>query len=356
MLVELIQMCKDGRSTNRMHQESGKMAEETPTSIADVATRARVSVGTVSNALNHPERVSTATLRRVRAAIDELGWTPSGRARKAPGRLETMGVVLVDASSSRAAVLEGIQERIRRTDVEALTAFTDGDRERLLGALNAFERLGMHSIILESGEGTDQLAESLTSRGTAVVIAGASSSSRLSAAAVDDDAACRLVVEHLLTGGRRRIVLAHDGREPVRSAGRAAAARAAASDSGFDPDAVLIEQVLPGVGAAGGRAGSEFLLDRRVQFDALVFPDDSAAIGAWQNLVEHDRAVPGEVAVVGCGDSPESAALGITTVRLPLHAVGYHCAEMLLTQRRDPRTARLKQVLPVDLVIRNSSR
>ncbi|QJU52580.1 LacI family DNA-binding transcriptional regulator [Herbiconiux sp. KACC 21604] len=325
-------------------------------SIADVAKRARVSVGTVSNALNHPERVSNATLRRVRTAIDELGWTPSGRARKAPGRLETMGVVLVDASSSRAAVLEGIQERIRRTDVEALTAFTDGDGERVRGALNAFERLGMHSVILESGEGTDQLAEALTSRGTTVVIAGATGSPRLSSAAVDDESASRLAIEHLLAGGRRRIVLAHDGREAGRSADRAAAARATVTEAGLDPDAVLIEQLLPGAGAAGGRAASEFLLDRRVLFDALVFPDDASAIGAWQNLDGHGRAVPDDVAVVGCGDSAESSAVGITSVRLPLHAVGYHCADMLLAQRRDPRSARVRQTLPVDLVIRKSSR
>lgn len=332
------------------------MPEETTTSIADVARRARVSVGTVSNALNHPERVSTATLRRVRAAIDELGWTPSGRARKAPGRLETIGIALVDASASRAALLQGVQERIHQTGVEALTAFTDGDHERLLGAVNAFERLGMHSIILESGEGTDSLAESLSIRGITVVIAGQSTSQRLSAATVDDDAACRLAVEHLLSGGRRRIALAYDPREASRSAVRRAAARATVMDAGLDPDVALIELPLPTGGAPGGQAGSEFLLDRRVQFDALVMPDDSSAIGARHALEAHGLAVPRDVAVVGCGDSAESAAVGISTVRLPLHAVGYHCAEMLLTQRRDPRSARINQILPVELVIRGSSR
>ncbi len=332
------------------------MPEDTTTSIADVAKRARVSVGTVSNALNHPERVSNATLRRVRAAIDELGWTPSGRARKVPGRLETIGVVLVDASPSRAAVLQGIQERIHRTGVEALTAFTDGDHERLLGAVNAFERLGMHGVILESGEGTDQLAESLSSRGLTVVIAGPSTSQRLSAASADDAAACGLVIDHLLADGRRRIGLVYDTREPSRSALRRTAARARVTDAGLDPDLVLIELPLPSGGAAGGQAGSDFLLDRRVAFDALVMPDDPSAIGARHNLDARGRAVPHDVAVVGCGDSPESAAVGISTVRLPLHAVGYHCAEMLLTQRRDPRSARMNQLLPVELVIRDSSR
>lgn len=332
------------------------MTEETTTSIADVARRARVSVGTVSNALNHPERVSNATLRRVRAAIDELGWTPSGRARKAPGRLETIGIVLVDASPSRAALLQGIQERLHHTGIEALTSFTDGDHERLDGAVNAFERLGMHSIILESGEGTDSLAESLSTRGITVVIAGHSTSQRLSSAAADDDDACRLAVEHLLKGGRRRITVAYDPREASRSAVRRTAARTTVTEAGLDADAVLIELPLPAGGAPGGQAGSEFLLDRRVQFDALVMPDDSSAIGARHTLEAHGLTVPHDVAVVGCGDSAESAAVGISSVRMPLQAVGYHCAEMLLTQRRDPRSARINQLLPVELVIRGSSR
>jgi LacI family transcriptional regulator len=43
-------------------------------SIRDVADRAGVSLGTVSNALNRPDRVAPPTLERVRAAIEDLGF------------------------------------------------------------------------------------------------------------------------------------------------------------------------------------------------------------------------------------------------------------------------------------------
>ncbi|HSN12572.1 MAG TPA: LacI family DNA-binding transcriptional regulator, partial [Propionibacteriaceae bacterium] len=43
----------------------------------DVAQLAGVSIGTVSNVVNSPERVSEATAQRVRDAIDELGWVPN---------------------------------------------------------------------------------------------------------------------------------------------------------------------------------------------------------------------------------------------------------------------------------------
>ena len=52
----------------------------TPT-IRDVADVAGVSYQTVSRFLNRPETVSADTARRVRGAVDELGYVPNEAAR-----------------------------------------------------------------------------------------------------------------------------------------------------------------------------------------------------------------------------------------------------------------------------------
>ena len=49
--------------------------------IREVADRAGVSVGTVSNTINHPERVSPATQTAVRDAIADLGFVPHAAER-----------------------------------------------------------------------------------------------------------------------------------------------------------------------------------------------------------------------------------------------------------------------------------
>ncbi|MFC6090733.1 LacI family DNA-binding transcriptional regulator [Saccharothrix lopnurensis] len=49
-------------------------ARRTGAKLVDVARRAGVSTGTVSNVLNHPDRVTEATRREVEAAIAELGF------------------------------------------------------------------------------------------------------------------------------------------------------------------------------------------------------------------------------------------------------------------------------------------
>ena len=48
--------------------------------IYDVAAHVGVSISTVSNALNRPERVSLATRTRVLRAADELGFRPKQEA------------------------------------------------------------------------------------------------------------------------------------------------------------------------------------------------------------------------------------------------------------------------------------
>ncbi len=65
--------------------------------IHDVAARAAVSRQTVSNALSHPSRLSPETLRRVRAAVDELGYRPSSSAQSL--RAQRAGAVGVEVNT-----------------------------------------------------------------------------------------------------------------------------------------------------------------------------------------------------------------------------------------------------------------
>ena len=63
--------------------------------ISDVAREAGVALGTVSNALNHPEKVRPETLRIINDAIDKLGYAPNQSARMlAGGQNASFGLVL----------------------------------------------------------------------------------------------------------------------------------------------------------------------------------------------------------------------------------------------------------------------
>ncbi len=66
----------------------------------DVASLAKVAVGTVSNVLNHPDLVRPLTRARVEAAMEELGFIPNGSARQLrAGRSSCLGLVVLDVTN-----------------------------------------------------------------------------------------------------------------------------------------------------------------------------------------------------------------------------------------------------------------
>src|SRR3990170_7259156 len=68
--------------------------------VKDVAAHAGVSLGTVSNVLNQPDRVSPATRRKVEQAMVELGFVRNEAARHLrSGRSRTLAYVMLDAAN-----------------------------------------------------------------------------------------------------------------------------------------------------------------------------------------------------------------------------------------------------------------
>src|SRR6187431_2551843 len=71
-----------------------------PVGIRDVAARAQVSVGTVSNVLNKPDIVSPATLEKVQKVMDELGFVRNDLARQLKmGGGTTLGMIVLNVAN-----------------------------------------------------------------------------------------------------------------------------------------------------------------------------------------------------------------------------------------------------------------
>ena len=102
------------------------------TGVKDVAARAGVSVGTVSNVLNRPELVAEATRRRVLQAIAELGFVrnESGRQLRA-GQSRTIAYVMLDAANPFFTdVAKGIEEVARVHGMALFICNSDSDAAR----------------------------------------------------------------------------------------------------------------------------------------------------------------------------------------------------------------------------------
>src|SRR5258708_33398630 len=82
-------------------EQMGKRARmRSKSGIREVAKRAGVSLGTVSNVLNRPEIVAEETRGRVKSAIEEIGFVRNGSARQLrAGTSQHIGLILVDGAN-----------------------------------------------------------------------------------------------------------------------------------------------------------------------------------------------------------------------------------------------------------------
>jgi len=328
----------------------------TAVGIRDVAERAGVSVGTVSNALNHPERVSPDAQDRIRAAIEELGYVRNDAARVLrAGRSTTIGLVVLDVRNPFFTdVARGAEEEAARHGMSVLLGNSDEHPGREASYLDLFEEQRVRGVLISPYGDVDARLRRLHDRGIgAVLVDRASVDPRFGSVSVDDIAGGRLAVEHLLATGRRRIAFVGGPADIRQVTDRLAGARAAVEG---EPGATL--RVVP-TGALtvleGRRAGLELLAAERP--DAIFAANDLVATGLLQALVmEGSARVPDDIALIGYDDIDfaSAAMVPLSSVRQPAALIGRTAVRILLDEDGADATAR-QTVFQPELVVRAST-
>ncbi|MBN8882254.1 MAG: LacI family DNA-binding transcriptional regulator [Salana multivorans] len=306
-------------------------------SVTDVARLAGVSVGTVSNVLNRPGRVSPATRERVERAIAQLEFVPSGSARQLrAGVAQSVGAVVLDLGNPFfTAVTRGIEDRLTPEGIALIVASSDELPSRESERLVLLEQHGVRGILVTpSSDDLDQY-EALRRRGTPVVLMDAGLGTGFPTVAVDDVLGGRLAVQHLLDLGHRRIAVVTGPSTIRQCVDRVVGARLAVADAGLDPDEVLVEVPVPALNADEGEEVAHRLLARQEQWrpTGIFCVNDLLALGALRTLLRAGVSVPGQMAVVGYDDVPFASMLMVplTTIRQPTHQIGWSAADLLLT-------------------------
>lgn len=196
-----------------------------PSTLAEVAARAGVSLTTASKVINGQARVSDATRARVLQAARELTYTPNPMARSlVSGRSGTVGMIIVDSVSQRWAVpiMLGAEEALSQIDLTMIISDARGDRARLQHIVDRFRERKVDGVLVlgDNNVRTPVLAPRLD-RPTVYVYG--ETGGRDVVHVPDDAAGGALVAEHVPALGRRRVasVTGPEGARAVvqRSAG-----------------------------------------------------------------------------------------------------------------------------------------
>ncbi len=178
--------------------------------IKDVAREARVSVATVSRALNGHENVAEPVRQLVLEVAARLRYTPHAAARSLSSRrTNTVGVVLPDLYGEFfSELMRGIDNVARNRRQHLLVSSYHGDQEQQGAALRAMrgrvDGLLVLSPYAESpGFLTDNLPQSLPT----VLINTYLPGQDHPVLSIDDHAGAMAMTRHLLDAGHRRIAL-----------------------------------------------------------------------------------------------------------------------------------------------------
>jgi LacI family transcriptional regulator len=330
-------------------------------SVRDVARHAGVSVGTVSNVLNRPDKVSQATIDRVHAAIDALGFVRNDAARQLrAGRSRSIGMIVLDVSNPFFTdVARGAEDRAAQERLTVLLGNSDEDRDREKAYLDLFEEQRVHGVLISPVGDENARLERLLLRGIPTVLVDRQTDDdRFSSVAVDDVAGGYLAVRHLTDVGRRRIAFVGGPGSLRPVSDRLAGARKAVAETPGTELEVLETEALT---VLQGRRAGQAIRGRAVgaRPDAVFAANDLLAMGVLQALsMLGGVRVPEDVALIGYDDIDfaSAAVVPLSSIRQPSALLGHTAVDLLLREASAPEGFQHEHVVfQPELVVRESS-
>ena len=325
-----------------------------------------VSVATVSRVLNEPAKVGESTRARVLEHVRALDYVPNAAARTLVRRRSQLVGVVINTGIEHPDlkhpffqdVLVGLKDAVDAHDYDLLLLSSRRNAEGCAtqSFLSRALRQQVDGLVLMGVDRNDSDLRALLERGTPVVavdldVTGAHAGYVMS----DNVAGARLAVGHLAALGHERIAtitgLVHttpgaDRLRGYREELRAQRLRYRVSyvrEGDFYPES--------------GYKEMHRLLALPRPPTAVFAASDDVAVGAMNAIAEAGLSVPGDVAVVGFDDAQIAPLLrpSLTTIRQNKgalgHAAGAALVAMIESETAEPPTL----VLPVELVVRDSS-
>jgi LacI family transcriptional regulator len=331
------------------------------TSIRDVAGRAGVSVGTVSNVLNRPDTVTAGTRQRVLEAIAELGFVRNESARHLrAGHSRTIGLVVLDiANPFFTDVARGVEEAANAAGLAVILCNSDDLPARESAYLDVLAEQRVQGVLITPTAELNPALDLLRSRGVPVVLLDrrATGPDQCSVA-VDDVHGGRLAADHLLERGHRRIAFVGGSSGLPQVQERHAGVEQAVLEACGSDDALTVFSPEKLTVATGREAAEQIIgMPAARRPTAAICANDLLALGMLQQMVRHGVSVPEDFAIVGYDDIDfaAAAAVPLSSVRKPRQLLGRRAAELLIDEARGENHLHEQLVFEPVLVVRESS-
>lgn len=309
--------------------------------LEDVAQKAGVSTMTVVRVLREPGKVASATRSRVRAALDELQYTPDLVARSLVSRRTgTVGVIVPTLSNSLIAdVVQGMSDELAVHEMQLLIGASGFSAAREESLVRNFLARRVDALYLTGTCHTSTTVRMIAAAGIPVVEGGNLPEKPIDyAIGSSNEAAAAAIVRHLIRryGGDVGFV----GGSPIdndRMRDRRRGYETEMRRAGARPRRDMAIEVP--ISMEGGRKAIARMLAHPRPPRAVFFATDVLAAGAVLECVRRGVRIPDELAIAGYDDLDIAGELvpALTTVRVPRYEIGRQTARFMnlsLTGRR----------------------
>ena len=331
--------------------------------IKEIASKAGVSVGTVSNVLNGSTTVGRELRERVEAVMRSLDFHPNFVARSLRGRqTKLIGMVVSDiANPFFSQVIRGAEDVASQHGFMLVVVNTDDDVEkerRVLAVLRSRQVDGI-AIVLASHRkaGFAPIRQALESGVHIVCLDRVPLGQKVDSVSVDNVGGAYDCVQHLLAVGHRRIAILTGGLEIQTGRDRLRGYEQALRTAGVKPDRNLVRNGDFRFDTAY-RASLE-LLASLPRPTAVFACNGTMAFGLMRAVDELGLQCPQDLAVSTFDDLPIYDAFRphLTSVVQPAYEIGKRGVDLLIQRimgkLEDPTPISI--CLPLKLAVRESS-
>ena len=324
----------------------------------EVAALAGVSRSSVSRAFTAGASVSDKTRKKVLTAAAELGYQPNALARSLTGSSSQMiGMVMGEWENPfYAQMLRQFSERFQADGYQLLLLTSNSDNG-VDDTIRHLLRYQVDGLITVSAKPSAVVMEECVKTNTpSVLVNNYSATGSASSVNLDNAKVGRDIAALLLASGYRKFATVCGDPNWTATAERNDAMQAIVNASA---ESEMVAQLTGSFGYAAGRQAIKKLWQLPTLPDAVVCATDPTALGLLDGArLDLKIDVPGELAVVGLGDTPQAdwGAYRLTTVNLPLDEMIEFAVKDLLARLNDSQREPIAITTEASIVQRETVR
>ncbi|MDQ0483472.1 LacI family DNA-binding transcriptional regulator [Guptibacillus hwajinpoensis] len=329
--------------------------------IKDVAKLANVAPSTVSRVIANNPRISEQTKRRVREAMEYLGYHPNYNARSLANKsTQTIGLVMPSSADKVfqnpffPEVLRGISTKAHEKEYTLYMSTGSKEEDILEGVMGMVHGRRVDGIVMLYSRIDDKIMTFLQEQNFPFTVIGKPFALPDTITHVDNDnyRAAKDVTEHFIEKGHECIAFVGGNLDLVVTVDRLSGYEKALREAGIphNDDYVVHVEFLK----EGGQEAVMELFSLPEPPTALVVVDDLMALGIMSKLDEIGLSVPEDVSIISFNNVmlAEYASPPLTSVDINIFELGYEAVNCLLEKIADPDAENKRVCIPHKVVER----